>query len=234
MNRQKVKPIAKEGQKRRDFVSSNEKAKSQVIAEFARIARKERLGYNDFIYVCQQARRKLGLRKPKRERKLPQLLPETELKKFFRVIQECGDLQHEIMLKLLFFTAVRVSELASIKVKDVDFDQCKIFIAEGKGRKDRYILFPKNFRLALQSHLRARRIQQIVKQYREEAGITQPVHPHLFRHQMITYLTAKGLSDSQIQLISGHESKKSLEVYQHLSLKNVEQAYQEAVKSIEV
>jgi len=70
--------------------------------------------------------------------------------------------------------------------------------------------------------------------YREEAGITQPVHPHLFRHQMITYLTAKGLSDSQIQLISGHESKKSLEVYQHLSLKNVEQAYQEAVKSIEV
>ncbi len=168
MNRQKAKPIAKERQKRGDFVSPNEKAKSQVITEFARIARKERLGYDDFIYVCQQARRKLGLRKPKRERKLPQLLPETELKKFFRVIQECGDLQHEIMLKLLFFTAVRVSELVSIKVKDVDFDQCKIFIAEGKGRKDRYILFPKSFRLVL------------------------------------------------------------------LSLKNVEQAYQDAVKSIEV
>src|SRR6266508_439847 len=252
MKRQKAKPIATERQKRRDFVSPNEKATSQVIAEFARIARKERLGYDDFIYVCQQARRKLGLRKPKRERKLPQLLPETELKKFFRVIQVCGDLQHEIMLKLLFFTAVRVSELVSMQVKDVDFDQCKIFIAEGKGRKDRYILFPKSFRLVLQSHLRAnpknrylfettrytpfttRRIQQIVKQYREESGITQPVHPHLFRHQMITYLTTKGLSDSQIQLISGHESKKSLEVYQHLSLKNVEQAYQEAVKSIEV
>src|SRR5262249_52114290 len=57
--------------------------------------------------------------------------------------------------KLLFFTAVRVSELVSIKVKDVNFDQCKIFIAEGKGRKDRYILFPKSFRLVLQSHLRA-------------------------------------------------------------------------------
>jgi len=252
MKRQKAKLIAKGHQQRRDFVSPNGKAKSQVIAEFARIARKERLGYDDFIYVCQQARRKLGLRKSKRERKLPQLLPETELKKFFRVIQECGDLQHEIMLKLLFFTAVRVSEMVSIKVEEVDFDQCKIFIAEGKGRKDRYILFPKSFRLVLQSHLRAnpknrylfettrytafttRRIQQIVKQYREEAGIIQPVHPHLFRHQMITYLTAKGLSDSQIQLISGHESKKSLELYQHLSLKNVEQAYQEAVKSIEV
>lgn len=252
MNRKKTKPTVKRNRKQGDFVSSNEKAKSQIVTQFVRIARKERLNYDDFLYVCQQARKKLGLRKPKRERKLPQLLPEAELKKFFRVIQECGDLQHEIMFKLLFFTAVRVSELVNIKVDDVDFDQCKIFIAEGKGRKDRYILFPKSFRLVLQIHLRAnpknrylfettrytrfttRRVQQIVKQYREEAGITQPIHPHLFRHQMITYLTAKGLSDSQIQLISGHESKKSLELYQHLSLKNVEQAYQEAVKSIEV
>ena len=54
--------------------------------------------------------------------------------------------------------------------------------------------------------------------------ITQPLHPHLFRHQMLTYLTSKGLSDAQIQLISGHESKKSLEVYQHLSLKSVDKA----------
>lgn len=252
MRRQKTKSAAKQSTKRPDFVSSNEKAKSEVVAQIVRLARKERFSYDDFLYVCQQARRKLGLRKPKRERKLPQLLPEAELKKFFRVLEQGGNLQREIMLKLLFFTAVRVSELVNIRVADIDFDQCKIFVVEGKGRKDRYILFPAKFRLVLQSHLRAnsknrylfettrytpfttRRVQQIVKQYREEAGITQPVHPHLFRHQMITYLTTKGLSDSQIQLISGHESKKSLEVYQHLSLKNVEQAYQDAVKSIEV
>jgi integrase/recombinase XerD len=252
MGQKKPSAKKKRATKRTDFVSSNEKAKSQIVAQIVRLARKERLGYEDFIYVCQQARKKLGLLKPKRERKLPQLLPESELKRFFRAIQECGDMQHEIMLKLLFFTAVRVSELVHIKVANVDFNECKIFIAEGKGRKDRYILFPANFRLVLQSHLRAnpknrylfettrytpfttRRVQQIVKQYREQAGIAQAVHPHLFRHQMITYLTVKGLSDSQIQLISGHESKKSLEVYQHLSLKNVGQAYQEAVKSIEV
>jgi integrase/recombinase XerD len=248
------KPTAqkKRATKQADFVAPNEKAKSEVIAQLIRLARKERLSYDEFRYVCQQARRKLGLKKPRRERKLPQLLPEAELKRFFRVLQECGDLQHEIMLKLLFFTAVRVSELVAIRVEEIDFAQCKIFISEGKGRKDRYILFPKSFRLVLQSHLRAnpknrylfettrytpfttRRVQQIVKQYREEASITQPVHPHLFRHQMITYLTTRGLSDSQIQLISGHESKKSLEIYQHLSLKNVEEAYQEAVKSLEV
>jgi site-specific recombinase XerD len=54
------------------------------------------------------------------------------------------------------------------------------------------------------------------------AGITQPLHPHLFHHQMLTYLTSKGLTDTQIQLISGDESKKSLEVYQHLSLESVD------------
>jgi hypothetical protein len=38
--------------------------------------------------------------------------------------------------------------------------------------------------------------------------IAQPVHPHLFRYRMLTYLTARGLSDSQIQLISDHETKR--------------------------
>ena len=179
-----------------------------------------------------------------------QAYAEADLKRFFRVIQECGDLQHEIMLKLLFFTAVRVSELVGIRVEDVDTQQGKIFINQGKGSKDRYILFPKGFRLVLRSHLRAhpknrylfesqrctpftpRRVQQIVQAYRDRAGITQHVHPHLFRHQMLTFLTAQGLSDAQIQLISGHESKKSLEVYQHLSLDTVEPAYQKAVESI--
>lgn len=222
------------------------------MARFVRIARKQRLDYDGFLYVCQQARRKLGLRKPRQERRLPQLLSESDLKGFFRVIQQCGNVQHEIMLKLLFYTAVRVSELVRIQVNDLDLDGCRIFIDQGKGSKDRYILFPASFRLVLKSHLRAspqnrylfetrrcgpftsRRIQQIVQKYRERAGIDQRVHPHLFRHQMLTYLTAQGLSDAQIQLISGHESKRSLEVYQHLSLEQVEQAYQAAVRDLDV
>ena len=51
---------------------------------------------------------------------------------------------------------------------------------------------------------------------------------------MLTFLTSRGLSDAQIQLISGHESKKSLEVYQHLSLQAVEQAYQQALRAVEI
>ena len=171
--------------KRGHFVSPKAKAKSAIVTQFVRIARKERLDYTAFLYVCQQARRRLGLRKPPHDRTLPRLLPEAELKKFFRVLQPCGHVQHEIMLKLLFFSAGRVSELGHVKVTDIDFAQCQIFSAQGKGRKDRYILFPTSFRLVFQSHLHAnpknrylfetvrytlftpRRIQQIVQHYRE-------------------------------------------------------------------
>jgi site-specific recombinase XerD len=222
------------------------------VQEITRLARRAHLDYDGFLYVCQQARRKLGLRKSPREHRLPQLLTEAELKRFFDVIESCGNVQHEIMLKLLFYTAVRVSELVRIEVADVDLKHNKIFIDHGKGAKDRYILFPAAFRLVLKSHLDAhpenqflfetqrcgpftpRRVQQIVQTYRNTAGIKNSVHPHLFRHQMLTYLTSQGLTDAQLQLISGHESRKSLEVYQHLSLEAVASAYQQAVRSLEI
>jgi hypothetical protein len=49
-----------------------------------RIARKARLGYEDFLYVAQQTRRKLSLRRELKQRRLPQLPTESELKRFFR------------------------------------------------------------------------------------------------------------------------------------------------------
>ncbi|MBV8362073.1 MAG: tyrosine-type recombinase/integrase [Deltaproteobacteria bacterium] len=50
-------------------------------------------------------------------------------------------------MKLLFYTAVRVSELVRIQVAEIDVDGCRIFIDQGKGSKDCYILFPTSFRL---------------------------------------------------------------------------------------
>jgi site-specific recombinase XerD len=249
--------MAKPAQNRRNFVTPDDNAKSPspsvhkyIINQFVRIARKERLDYDTFTYCCRRARQRLGFRKPKREKTLPQLLTETDLSLFYGAISECGNIQHEIMLKLLYVTGVRVSELINIKVSDVDAGQCKIFIRQGKGDKDRYILFPNNFCLTLRTYLGAhpnniylfesrhhtkytpRRIQQIVKKYSTEAGNDQHVHPHLFRHQLLTFLTSRGLSDAQIQLISGHASKHALKIYQHLSLDAVTDAYQAAVRDI--
>ena len=174
---------------RADFVASNENAKSQTESQFVRIACKARLDCADFLYVCQQARKKLGLKTPKKERKLPQLLSEAALQSFFRVIQDCGDVQHEIMMKFLFYTAVRVSELVGIHVENVDLEQCKVFIGRGKGAKDRYILFPSNVWLVLKSHLQA-----------------HPQNRYLFESQRNTRFTARRIQ----QLMQGYRRAPAL------------------------
>ena len=125
------------------------------------------------------------------------------------------------MLKFLFYTAVRVSELVGIRVENVDLEQCKVFIGQGKGAKDRYILFPSSFRLVLKRHLQAhplnrylfesqrntrftaRRIQQLVQGYRRRAGITQAVHPHLFGHQIPVFLSMMRYTRRHIDAVSG-------------------------------
>jgi site-specific recombinase XerD len=243
------KPAVK---KSTNFATSRQNTKSEAVKKIVRVVRQHRLSYDAFIAVCQQVRLKLKMEKPKKERKLPELLSLTELKKFFKTVQKCGDTQHELMLKLMLYTAVRVSELVNMRVRDVDLDGCKIFIDNGKGRKDRYILFPADFRLALQSYMDAhqanaflfesrlkqpftpRRIQQIMRRYADKAGLRRAVHPHLLRHQMLTFLTAQGLTDAKIQLISGHGNRKSLELYQHLSLAAIEGDYQKAVRNLEI
>jgi integrase/recombinase XerD len=239
-----------------DFAVLDEIAKSPevdlegVTKQILRIVRREHVDYASFLDICQRVRIKAGLKRAKPQRKLPQLLSEVDLKRFFLAIQDAEVIEHELMLRFLLFTSLRVSELVSIKVGDVDLGNCKVFIRQGKGSKDRYILFPASLRMTLASHIKAnsrneylfesgqhrayspRRIQQIVEKYGKKAGITG-VHPHLFRHQMLTWLTKSGLADAQIQLISGHSSKKSLEIYQHLGLESVEASYQAAAQLAE-
>jgi integrase/recombinase XerD len=244
--------VSSQPKKPGNFAAKKQNTKLEAVKKIVHVARQHRLSYEDFVYVCQQVRLKLKLTKAKKEKRLPEILSLADLKKFFRTVQDCGDVQHELMLKLLLYAAVRVGELVNIRVADVDLDDCKIFIDSGKGNKDRYILFPSSFRLALKSYLEARpdnvflfesrlnqsytsrRIQQIVRQYTDLAGLKRTVHPHLLRHQMLTFLTKQGLSDAKIQLISGHESRKSLELYQHLSLESVEKEYQHAVRALDI
>jgi site-specific recombinase XerD len=70
-------------------------------------------------------------------------------------VYQADDVQHALMLRLLFFTAVRVSELCNIQVADVDLEASKIRVNGGKGDKDRVVLFGKTFATALRTHIAA-------------------------------------------------------------------------------
>jgi integrase/recombinase XerD len=132
----------------------------------------------------------------------------------------------------------------------VDLQSCQVRIEQGKGHKDRYVLFPTRFRGELAQYVErqrtagttylfesnrcqpysTRRLRQIVKQYAVAAGIEKRVYPHLFRHQIITYLTKQGLISPKLQLLSGHSAEQSLAVYRALALSDVAEEYDAAMQ----
>lgn len=234
--------------------SQNGKAKSskaQVVTQIARIIRKAGLDYDGWRYVSKKVRQRCQLGPVRRSKKLPRVLTAEQFRHFYDVVDRAEDVQHALMLRLLFFTGVRVSELCNMLVADVDLDACKIRITQGKGSKDRYVLFSRPFATTLRTHLGSsphnrwifqtrraskfstRRVQQIVQAYAAEAGVQAT--PHTFRHQAITWLTKNGIHDSAIQLISGHARRETLAIYQHVALDaDLESKYQQAMRQIEL
>jgi integrase/recombinase XerD len=238
-----------------NFGSQNGKAKStkaKLVARIARLVRQAGLDYAGWRYVAKKVRQVCDLSPAKKGRKLPKVLNTDEFRRFYQIVDRAEDVQHALMLRLLFFTAVRVSELCNIHVADVDLDTCKIRVNQGKGSKDRYVLFGKGFATALRTHIAAhphnrwlfqtkratkfstRRVEQIVKKYAEEAGVKAT--PHTFRHQAITWLTRhSGMADAELQLITGHARRETLAVYQHVALDgDLEKKYQESMKAVEL
>jgi len=232
--------------------SQNGKAKSRLIAKLARFVRKAGLTYDDWRYVARQVRRKCDLHPEKKPKRLPRVLTADQFRAFYKAVDQAEDVQHSLMLRLLFFTAVRVSELCNIEVADVDLENCKIRINQGKGSKDRYVLFGKSFATALKTHIAAhpenrwlfqtrrcgkystRRVQQVVKKYALKAGVNAT--PHTFRHQAITWLTrTSGLADAELQLITGHSQRTSLQIYQHIAVDGqLAERYQAAMKEVDL
>jgi integrase len=232
--------------------ASAKSRKARLVARIARLVRQAGLDYDAWRYVAKRVRRACDLRPEKKGRRLPRILTSEEFRRFYQVVDRAEDVQHALMLRLLFYTGVRVSELCNMLVSNVDLEACKIRINQGKGSKDRYVLFGKGFAIALRTHIAAhpqnrwlfqtqrhgkfstRRVQQIVAKYAQEAGVKAT--PHTFRHQAITWLTRhSGLADAEFQLITGHSRRESLALYQHIALDgDLEKRYQETMRQIEL
>lgn len=235
-----------------DCESQNGKAKSEIVSAVARIVRRAGLDYEGWRYVAKQVRKECELRPAKKGRRLPRILTAADFRRFYEIVDRADVVQHALMLRLLFYTGVRVSELCGIQVAEIDLESCKIRIDAGKGDKDRFVLFGKTFATALRTHIAAhpnnrwlfqtnrnsrfttRRVQQIVKLYAEQAGVKAT--PHTFRHQAITWLTRNsGMADAELQLITGHAKRETLAIYRHVALDaDLEKKYQEAMKQVDL
>ncbi|WP_394713775.1 tyrosine-type recombinase/integrase [uncultured Desulfuromonas sp.] len=150
-----------------------------------------------------------------------------------------------ISLELLFCTGMRIGELVSIKIADINFDE-RLINLYGKGDRQRRVFLPndKIFNL-LEIYLETRMlkapaddhliinsrgnsvktefIRKLIHKNRREAGITTHITPHMFRHSAATYLLESGVDIRYVQRLLGHQCISTTQIYTHVTDKKLQE-----------
>lgn len=177
--------------------------------------------------------------RPKKQQQLPRLLNETEIRKLFNAL---ANKKHKAMLFTAYSAGLRVSEIAALKIADIDSSRMQILVAKGKGKKDRYVNLSPVLLDILRSYIKTykpkpsyylfesgetgqaypiRTIQQIFSNAKNKAGIKKEVGIHSLRHSFATHLLDKGTDIKYIKDLLGHFSIKTTERYLHVSKKQL-------------
>jgi len=114
---------------------------------------------------------------------------------------------HKTMAGLLYGSGMRLNELLSLRVKDIDFEMSTITVRSGKGDKDRTTLLPEQLKSSLRKALTAAR---------RKTGINKPIKCHTFRHSFATRLLQQGYDLRTIQKLLGHSDVTTTEIYTHV------------------
>jgi len=170
---------------------------------------------------------KIDFTRPRKEKKLPRVIDKDFL---LNKISKIENLKHKAIISLAYSTGMRVSEIVSLKIKDIDSDRMVINVRQAKGRKDRIVPLSKNVLNLLRKYFKRYQpneymfngqnsnkysttsCNQIVKKY-----IGRDYHFHLLRHSSFTALLESGVDLRIIQRLAGHSSSKTTEIYTHVS-----------------
>jgi len=185
---------------------------------------------------------------PKKEKELPVFLSVDEVFKLIDSIDQEGilSLRDLAIIELLYSSGLRVSELANIKVLDIDHRESFVKVS-GKGNKERVVPFGSNAREVILQYLRrrielkpkddflflnnrgsgltTRSIERIVKKYGLLSGISKKISPHALRHTFATHLLGGGADLRSIQELLGHSSLSTTQRYTHTSIEQIMKIY---------
>jgi len=167
-------------------------------------------------------------------KKVPTFLTQEETAKLFSVIKNS---KHQLMVKLLYATGMRVTELISLKVGHFEFNNNYGWIREGKGGKERIFIVAMKLKKELldwisvnklvvsdwlfkgngTNHISASSIRLILKDATTKSDIIKNVHPHTLRHSFATHLIENGYAVTEVQPLLGHNSINTTMIYLHMA-----------------
>ncbi|MCG2867856.1 MAG: tyrosine-type recombinase/integrase [Candidatus Nanopusillus acidilobi] len=173
------------------------------------------------------------IKAPKVDKRLPKFITYDELN---RLLENADNYRDKLIIKFLFYTGVRVSELIKIKKSDIIFEEGFVKVY-GKGGKERIVPIPKELLNELKDYinkintenifpLSSRQVERIIKNIAKKAGIDKKVTPHVLRHSLATTLLSKGVDIRYIQEILGHSSLNITQIYTHVVPNQLKEIYQ--------
>ena len=194
-----------------------------------------------------------SLGSPRVGRVLPKFLSEEDVTKLLDTAYKSGTNEGQrdaVIMELLYATGLRVGELVSVNLQDVDLSEAYIRCI-GKGNKERIVYlhskameelrrYLRDARVALLGHRRTEPalfvnhrgerltrqwVWTILKTYAQKAGIDQNITPHTLRHSFATHLLQNGASLRHVQELLGHSSISTTQVYTHLTSDYVQKEY---------
>ncbi len=216
-----------------------------VIKATEKLWRRHHLTYDQTRYVAKEVRRALEIERPRNRVRVVERLSREEEQRLIETAYRLTGTRG-LLIKTLFQTGARVSEFVSIQVEDVFFDEQMILIRKAKGGKRRYVPILPELAQELRTHLRdrttgylfesnrhadfsPRRIQQLVKETADLAGINKRVSPHVLRHSVATTLLEHGMPLEQIQKFLGHAKLDTTQVYAASTTAMIKESYQQAL-----
>lgn len=192
----------------------------------------------------------VNLSSPKIWFKLPQFLTVEEVELLLRQPDEKNirGIRDEAMLELLYATGLRVSELVSLKRKELNVEDGFLF-CRGKGGKERIVPIGGKACQAIRRYLeeaRSRLLKEpndllfltsrggaftrqgfwkLLKAYAKKAGLDLKISPHILRHSFATHLLEGGADLRSVQLMLGHTQITTTQIYTHVSRERLRKVY---------
>lgn len=195
----------------------------------------------------------VGVQSPKVEKKVPSILSSQEVELLLEQPKtiDLKGIRDKAMLEFAYATGMRVTEIISLDISDVNLEQSYVVCRTGfksrniplgslslKALKDyiekaRPILVKDENVEALFVNINGKRLTRqgfwkIVKFYKEQAHITKEITPHVLRHSFATHLLQNGADLKAIQTMLGHSDISSTQVYMQFQNENLKDIYKKA------